>query len=137
MKARTINLHRVSRLALERARAEVPEAAHRRLPLTRAECVSGPRPCPYVSCRWHLFLDDLGLGSVKLNFPDLIEPDGGLRLEELAETCALDVAGRGERALEYVGDLVNITQERVNQLEDKLLGKLGTGARAALLRQFH
>ena len=27
------------------------------LPLTRAECIDGPRPCPWVACRHHLALE--------------------------------------------------------------------------------
>ena len=53
---------------------------------TRAECAEGPRPCPYVSCKHHLYLDvNPETGSIKLNFPDL-------EVDEMAETCSLDVA---------------------------------------------
>ena len=39
---------------------------------TRAECVEGPRPCPYVSCKYHLYLDvQHRTGAIKLNFPDI------------------------------------------------------------------
>ncbi len=33
-------------------------------PKTRGECASGPRPCPWVSCRHHLYLDVDKNGSV-------------------------------------------------------------------------
>ena len=46
------------------------------------------RPCPYVSCKHHLYLDVTEFGGIKLNFP-------GLEVWELEETCALDVAERG------------------------------------------
>src|SRR5687768_1099494 len=40
-------------------------------PRTRAECVSGPRPCLFVSCKHNLYLDvNPETGSIKLNFPD-------------------------------------------------------------------
>ena len=58
-------------------------------PKTRAECANGIRPCPFVSCRHHLYLDvNEEKGSLKINFPDL-------HVWELTETCSLDVADRG------------------------------------------
>jgi hypothetical protein len=66
-------------------------------PKTRAECAEGPRPCPYVSCKHHLFIDvSPRTGAIKLNFPDL-EPD------ELRQSCSLDVADRGGETLEGHG----------------------------------
>jgi DNA-directed RNA polymerase sigma subunit (sigma70/sigma32) len=47
----------------------------------------------------------------------------------MAETCALDVADRGGATLEEVGDLLNITRERVRQMELVSLRSL-TGAMA-------
>ena len=58
-------------------------------PRTRAECADAPRPCPWVACKHHLYLDiNPRTGSIKINFPDL-EP------WELPHTCALDVAEQG------------------------------------------
>lgn len=80
-------------------------------PKTRGDCVDGPRPCPFVSCSHHLYLDvSPKTGSIKLNFPDL-------DVDELKETCALDVADRGGTILEEVGALMNLTRERVRQIE--------------------
>jgi DNA-directed RNA polymerase sigma subunit (sigma70/sigma32) len=50
-----------------------------------------------------------------MNFPDK-EP------WELPETCALDVADRGGVTLEEVGGWLNLTRERVRQLEVHALG---------------
>ncbi|MCX6733338.1 MAG: hypothetical protein NTX63_00825 [Candidatus Peregrinibacteria bacterium] len=72
------------------------------------------RPCPFVSCSQHLYLDvNPTTGSIKLNFPDI--PADEMHL--MAETCALDVAGRGNITLEEVGALMNLTRERVRQIE--------------------
>lgn len=87
-------------------------------PKTRAECVDGPRPCPHVSCRHHLFLDvSAKTGAIKLNFPDL-------EVWELAISCALDVADGGAVTLEDAGAILNLTRERIRQLELKALSKL-------------
>jgi hypothetical protein len=86
-------------------------------PRTRGECANGPRPCPWVSCRHHLFLDVKEGRYVRLNFP-------GKELEDLAETCALDVADKGKHTLEQVGDLVNLTRRPVLRIEQRAARQL-------------
>ncbi|HZZ83545.1 MAG TPA: sigma factor-like helix-turn-helix DNA-binding protein [Anaeromyxobacteraceae bacterium] len=87
-------------------------------PRSRAECASGPRPCMFVSCKHHLYLDvNPTTGSIKLNFPDK-------EIWEMAETCALDVADRGGITLEEVGGIMNLTRERIRQVETRGLLKL-------------
>lgn len=81
-------------------------------PRTRAECVDGPRPCPYTGCRHHLYLDVSPDGAIKINFPDI-------GVEEMSESCALDVADRGPHSLSQVGHLMNLTRERLRQLETR------------------
>lgn len=82
-------------------------------PRTRGECRGmGLRPCPFVSCRYHLYLDvNEANGSVKLNFPHL-EP------WELDVSCSLDVAEEGGLTLEEVGNRLNLTRERIRQFTD-------------------
>jgi len=95
-------------------------------PRTRAECRNEMRPCPWVACKHHLYLDvNPRTGSIKLNFPDL-EP------WELEHTCALDVAEDGGHTLEEVGDITNLTRERIRQLE--LRGLLELRGRSRGLR---
>jgi hypothetical protein len=87
-------------------------------PQTRDQCVNGPRPCLYVACKYHLYLDvNPETGSIKVNFPDQ-EP------WEIEESCALDVAERGGVTLEEVGEILNLTRERVRQVEVTGLEKL-------------
>jgi hypothetical protein len=87
-------------------------------PETRAECQSMPRPCPFVSCAHHLYLDiNPQSGAIKLNFPHL-------EVWEMKETCALDVADRGGITLEEVGEILNLTRERIRQVEVRGLGKM-------------
>lgn len=87
-------------------------------PETRDDCRLSERPCPFVSCKYHLYLDvNPRTGSIKLNFPDL-------EVWELPETCALDVAERGGMTLEEVGELLNLTRERIRQVESKGIDKI-------------
>ena len=120
VRARTISIKRLSKRELEMGRRLYPETEYER-PQTRAECQHGPhaeRPCPFVSCKHHLYLDvNDRTGSIKLNFPDL-------EVWELPETCALDIADRGGITLEEVGEIMNLTRERIRQLETRGLAKL-------------
>jgi hypothetical protein len=94
------------------------ELAAQKRPHKRSECINGRRPCLFVSCKHHLYLDvNPQTGSIKLNFPDK-------EVWELNDTCALDVAERGGMTLEEVGEILNLTRERVRQLEATGLQKL-------------
>jgi hypothetical protein len=88
-------------------------------PKTRADCIDRPRPCPWVSCRYHLLLDQTPGGTLTINRAGT--PPGADRairprrrslpveatwqdtaldaLDHLPETCALDVAARGGLSL--------------------------------------
>src|SRR5690606_3867534 len=56
VRARTISVKRMTKRELEIGRLLYPETDYWK-PRTRAECVDGPRPCPFVSCRHHLYVD--------------------------------------------------------------------------------
>jgi len=68
-------------------------------------------------------------GSIKLNFPDL-------EVWEMEATCALDVAERGGITLEEVGEILNLTRERIRQVEVKGLQKLRETASGLGLQEF-
>ena len=78
-------------------------------PETRGECEGGERPCPFVSCRYHLAIDVTHSGSVRV-LPDW---DDG------RDTCALDVADSKEMTLDKIGELLGVTRERIRQMEVK------------------
>jgi hypothetical protein len=87
-------------------------------PRTRGECAEGPRPCPLVGCRYHLYLevsDDNG--SMKINRPDV-------PVWEMERSCALDEAERGGMTLEEVSEALGVTRERIRQLEERALRRL-------------
>ena len=129
VRARTINVKRLSRRDLERGRALFPEMRHPR-PKRRSECADGPRPCPFVSCKYHLYLDvSPRTGAIKLNFPDL-------EVWELSPSCALDIADSGGATLENAGSLMNVTRERIRQIETAALSKLEASNDMVELRGF-
>ena len=97
---------------------EILEALEARRPHARSECKDGPRPCLFVSCKYNLYLDvNPVTGSIKFNFP-------GREIWEVEESCALDVAERGGITLEEIGELMNLTRERVRQIENDALSKV-------------
>lgn len=86
-------------------------------PKKRGDCVDGLRPCPWVSCRFHNYLDiDEMSGSLKINYRGPVE--------EMTHSCSLDVADNGPNRLVDVGAVMSLTRERVRQLEEKLLLKV-------------
>lgn len=56
-------------------------------PTRRSECIDGPRPCPWLSCRYHL-----------------------------PSSCALDEAAGGPRTPTEVAELMGVTPQRVAQV---------------------
>ena len=104
--------------AMDPEEAELIRTIEQTRPKTRADCVNGPRPCLFVSCKHNLYLDvNPETGSIKLNFPDK-------EIWELQYTCALDVAEKGGITLEEVGEIMNLTRERIRQVETRGLLKL-------------
>ncbi|MBA3457768.1 MAG: DNA-binding protein [Deltaproteobacteria bacterium] len=120
-RSKTIAMKRLTREELRVGALMYPPVDIPR-PTTRAECKEEMRPCPWVACKHHLYLDiNPETGSIKINFPDL-EP------WELKNTCALDVAERGGITLEEVGEIMNLTRERIRQVEVRGLLKLKMGS---------
>jgi hypothetical protein len=120
-RSKTIAMKRLTREELRQGALMYPPVDIPR-PTSRAECREELRPCPWVACKHHLYLDiNPETGSIKINFPDL-EP------WELKHTCALDVAERGGITLEEVGEIMNLTRERIRQVEVRGLLKLKMGS---------
>lgn len=72
-------------------------------PRRRADCADVPRPCPFVGCRYHLFLERTvsGHGRQPADLDPLdIPPE---------QSCALDIADRGAHTLEEVAEALQVT----------------------------
>jgi hypothetical protein len=72
-------------------------------------------------------LDVSDTGSIILNFPHL-EP-GQMPADQ---SCALDLAERGEMTLEEIAAVTNLTRERIRQIELKALTRRALPAALAL-----
>lgn len=70
-------------------------------------------------CRHHLFIEVRPNGGLKFPFGRNLEA-----LNRMPYTCSLDASDRGGMTLEEVAAAINITRERVRQLEVTALGKL-------------
>jgi sigma-70-like protein len=130
VRARTISVKRMTKRELDLGRLLYPDTEDVERPKTRVDCLDGARPCPFVSCKHHLYLDvSARTGAIKVNFPDL-------DVWEMSETCALDVADRGGTTLEEVGAIMNLTRERIRQVEVKGLAKLAALRDMLALRDY-
>jgi len=65
----------------------------------------------------HLAHDVTNSGSLKINFP-VVE------LEEMEETCALDVADQGAQTLVRIGRLMNVRTQRADQMVKLAIAEL-------------
>lgn len=71
-------------------------------PTKRSQCVDGPRPCPWASCRYHLAIDVVeryGTEFVREN-PKYTGVD----------SCALDVAAQGSHTSKDLAPILGLTQ---------------------------
>ena len=130
VRARTISVKRMTKQELALGRLLHPDVEDVVRPTRREDCGEGARPCPFVSCTHHLYLDvSARTGAIKLNFPDL-------EVWEMTESCAIDVADRGGATLEETGAIMNLTRERIRQVEVTGLAKLEALRDTFALRDF-
>lgn len=106
-------------------------------PRKRADCLPGGhnemRPCPWYGCKYHLGLD-INEDTSSMAVRDL---------DDMVHTCDLDVAeiggvpGSGKGAgisLEECGEIMDLTRERVRQLETRGLVELKLAPKAKELQ---
>lgn len=90
-----------------------------------------PRPCPFVSCRYHLYLH-ISRNKRRIYINPLVREVGDIKraLEMLPHTCALDAAdlatlsNNRHLTLEYIGNCLGLTRERIRQIERRALERI-------------
>lgn len=93
------------------------------VPSSRDECRGKEKACPFIRCRYHLWLklseDRDGRKSPNgKKAPSVLYPTS-------ATSCALAVAERGEQlTCREVGEILGISDERVRKIEQRALTKL-------------
>jgi hypothetical protein len=86
--------------------------------LEHIQALNTCRPCPWISCRNHLYLEvHPTTGAMKINFK-------GTEPSDLEESCSADVAERGGMSLKEVGAMIRLTRERIRQVEVSGIRKL-------------
>jgi hypothetical protein len=115
--------------------SDVIHSGHPR-PRTIADCQPGgmnaQRPCPFVSCQFHLAIDVNEEGSIKLNFPATTMVNGVEQLTEdyidwdgMKHTCALDLVDPDNgMTTGQVGEVMNCVESNVQRIEHAYLDKL-------------
>lgn len=109
MRRKAISMKRLSKEELRIGALLYPERNYWR-PATRGDCANVARPCPYVGCRHHLYLDVTESGALKVE-------DG--EPWDMKHSCSLDVADEGGLTLDEVGQILGLTRERVRQIEER------------------
>lgn len=102
------------------------EAVERVRPRTRADCEGVPRPCPFVSCRWNLYLDVDEGGRIVI-------PDAETPLEERRYSCALDVIEDNPDGVELteLAGITGFTREQLARIEEHGRVRIGADERLA------
>jgi addiction module HigA family antidote len=117
-----VPLSEVERAELLRDEAELRAAGLLERPRTRADCIDGPRPCPWIGCRAHLYATILPSGAIKPDHPDL-------EVWEMAETCSLDLADEHSEGMEAneIAELLGVTDSSIRLHLNSGLVKLKRG----------
>jgi hypothetical protein len=100
-------------------------------PQTRGDCKGGERPCPWLSCKFHMLLDVNKHASIHINMDGrprlkLADQHAGHeafdeaaleRLMTMPETCALDVADQGGVGVTRCGEMLAMDKQMVDFIE--------------------
>ena len=96
-------------------------------PKTYGDCLPGGvnamRPCPWVSCRHHLYLSTVRSGVSQTEI--IVFADSTKEVWEMAETCSLDVANRdGPLGYKEIAQIMNVSHPNVIATESKAIRRI-------------
>jgi len=86
-------------------------------PKHRGDCQDQERPCPWMSCKWHM----LHMQSTHKTLALRKGTDDEILdyVWSLPWSCVLDLADRGDATLEEIGECTGMTRERIRQIEGR------------------
>lgn len=87
-------------------------------PQARSDCRGGPRPCPFVSCKYHLFLV---IDPRKATVSHRVDASD---IWEIPFTCALDIAEMGGAEFLRVSKVLNLSVEYTLTLHNAAVSKI-------------
>jgi len=129
-RAHTVCVRRIRMTLVREAQADTSDYTSA-IPRTWGDCQeralgTATNPCAYLRCRHNLLLDiSEDTGSYKVTWPHLASGHYGDEYDALPKhTCALRVADEGGMTLDEIGVMMNLTRERVRQIETKALLRL-------------
>lgn len=98
------------------AMSEIIQDLDGEAPKIRAECINGPRPCPWIRCKWHAIWYIKAVKSSRpfraLSDQQIVDIIAGMEY-----SCVLDVCDQGGATLDLVGEVLQTTRERIRQIE--------------------
>ena len=83
-------------------------------PCVRADCASLPRPCPFISCKYNLFVEIGPKGSLDFTWPRT-QP------HQMPQSCALDLADEGGLTVQELADEMRLGLDVVKKSVDAAL----------------
>ena len=94
-------------------------------PQKREDCIGGERPCPFISCRYHMLW---ALSSKKRNeapkdILSMTDEEIVDKALSLSETCVLDVADNGRATFEYIAEILGMTRQAVDHIQNGSVAK--------------
>jgi hypothetical protein len=129
-RAHTVCVRRIRMTLVREAQVDTSDYTAK-IPRTWGDCQeralgTATNPCAYLRCRHNLLLDiSEDTGSYKVTWPHLASGHYGDEYDALPRhTCALRVADEGGMTLDEIGVMMNLTRERVRQIETKALLRL-------------
>ncbi|MBT3704965.1 hypothetical protein HOG17_04270 [Candidatus Peregrinibacteria bacterium] len=101
-------------------------------PRTREECKNDVRPCPWVGCGFHLYLDVDDNGGIIFNHENTVFNDDDLEdpdLRKMVQTCVLDIADKVKDGLTFceIAEYLGCTVKKVKEILDSCIGKIDDG----------
>ncbi len=90
-------------------------------PRTRGDCLAGPRPCPWIGCKWHLCWERRDIKRVIMS--DAHPAMAASLIMSMDQTCVLDVS-EAPRSDREVGAVLGITHQAVAQACQRGMTKL-------------